>query len=173
MDESYLNVLRARLDPITSSMPLQTPDESLTPLFTGLNAQTVVPHEDTTLQNQTTIVEVKEHGEIPEREERPQGERRRRRTKRQSSRQASTEQPSDQISATQDEVTSEVKIGSTPDIISNQGNATQVDVRSTNEELQSDELQRQNSNIPTPDRTTQYQCEFISALIYIHSHYTG
>ena len=172
MDESYLNVLRARLDPITPSIPLQTPDESLTPLFTGLSAQTVVSCEENTLQDQT-VVEVKGHSEIPEREEKPQGERRRRRTKRQSSRQASTEQPSDQISATQDEVTSEVRIGSTPDIISNQGNAALVDVRSTSEELQSDELQRQNSNIPTPDRTTQSQREFISTLIYIHSHYIG
>ena len=167
MDDSYLNVLRARLDPITSSIPLQTPDESLTPLFTGMSAQTVVPFEESTLQNQTTVVGVKEHSEIPEREERPQGERRRRRTKRQSSRQASTEQPSDQISATQDEVTSEVRIGSTPDITSNQENAALVDVRSTNEELQSDELQRQNLNIPTPDITTQSQREHISTLIYI------
>ena len=171
MDESYLNVLRARLDPITPSIPLQTPDESLTPLFTGLSAQTVVSYEENTLQNQT-VVEVKGHSEIPEREEKPQGERRRRRTKRQSSRQASTEQPSDQISATQDEVTSEVRIGSTPDIISNQGNAALV-VRSTSEELPSDELQRQNLNILTPDRTTQSPREFISTLIYIHSHYIG
>ena len=37
--------------------------ESLTALFTGLSTQEL-PHEETTLQNQMTVVEVKEHSEI-------------------------------------------------------------------------------------------------------------
>ena len=46
MDESYLNVLQARLDPITSSIP--PPDESLTPLFTCLSTQKF-PYKETIL----------------------------------------------------------------------------------------------------------------------------
>ena len=61
------------------------------------------------------------------------------------SRQPSTEKLSGQILATQDEVTAEVRIGSTPDITSNQA----LDI------------------IP------QSQCELISTLIYIYSYYTG
>ena len=46
MDESYLNVLQAWIDPITSSIP--PPDESLTPLFTGLSTQKF-PYKETIL----------------------------------------------------------------------------------------------------------------------------
>ena len=37
--------------------------ESLAALFIGLSTQEL-PHEETTLQNQITVVEVKEHSEI-------------------------------------------------------------------------------------------------------------
>ena len=37
--------------------------ESLAALFTGLSTQEL-PHEETTLQNQMTVVEVKENSEI-------------------------------------------------------------------------------------------------------------
>ena len=51
----------------------------------------------------------------------------------QSSRQAFTQQPSDEIPATQDEMSSEVRIGLTPEVIA----------------------------IQTPDITAQFQCELI------------
>ena len=51
MDEFYSNVLQARVDPITSSIP--PPDKSLkTPSFTS------------THQNQMTVVEVNEYSDI-------------------------------------------------------------------------------------------------------------
>ena len=61
MYEFYLNVLRAHINPITSSIP--PPDGSLTPLFTGLSTQDF-PYEESTHQNQMTVVEVNEYSEI-------------------------------------------------------------------------------------------------------------
>ena len=52
MYEFYLNVLRAHVDPMTSSIP--PPDGSLTPLFTGLSTQDF-PYEESTHQNQMTV----------------------------------------------------------------------------------------------------------------------
>ena len=55
MDESYLNVFQAHLNPITSSIPPQV--ESLTSSFTGLSTQEF-QYEDNTLQNQTDVIEI-------------------------------------------------------------------------------------------------------------------
>ena len=61
MDEFYLNVLRARIDPTHPRYFLQM--NHLFHLFTRLSPQEF-PYEESTCQNQMTFIEVNEYSEI-------------------------------------------------------------------------------------------------------------